>query len=105
MPWIICGALAWKRSGMKNAVASDAVATPKLIAICCIVLAMVLALLVCSSVTSAYTRVFMLVYCSDVRNPKQNVWITISQIGVLAPMVANTMINTPMVKVFEIRTP
>ena len=38
---------------MKNAVASDADATPKLIDICCMVLAMELALLVCSSVTSA----------------------------------------------------
>ena len=50
---IISGGLECKRSGMKNAVASDAVATPKLIAICCIVLAMVLALLAWSSATSA----------------------------------------------------
>jgi hypothetical protein len=38
---------------MKNAAASDAVATPKLIDICCMVLAMELALLVSTSVTSA----------------------------------------------------
>jgi uncharacterized protein YybS (DUF2232 family) len=53
MPWTISGALVWNRSGTKHAVASDAVAMPKLIAICCMVLAMVLALLACSSVTSA----------------------------------------------------
>ena len=39
--------------GVGQDVANDAVATPKLMAICCIVLAMVLALLACSSVTSA----------------------------------------------------
>jgi len=53
MPWIISGALEWKRSGMKKAVARDADATPKLMAICCMVLAIVLAPLVCSSVTPA----------------------------------------------------
>ena len=42
---------------------------PKLTDICCIVLAMELALLVCSSVTSAYTSVFILVYCSELKNP------------------------------------
>jgi hypothetical protein len=42
-----------KRSGIKKAAARDAVATPKPIDICCMVLAMELALLVCSSVTSA----------------------------------------------------
>ena len=39
--------------GATNAVTNANVATPKLIDICCIVLAMELALLVCSSVTSA----------------------------------------------------
>ena len=45
----------WSGSGpgMKNAVASPAAATPKLIDICCSVLAMELALLVCASVMSA----------------------------------------------------
>ena len=38
---------------MKTAVSSDAAATPKLIDICWTVLAMVLALLVCSPETSA----------------------------------------------------
>jgi len=38
---------------MKSAITRDADATPKLIAICCIVLAIELALLVCSCVTSA----------------------------------------------------
>ena len=38
---------------MKNAAASDAAATPKLTAICCTVLAMVLALLASRSLTSA----------------------------------------------------
>jgi hypothetical protein len=38
---------------MKNAVVSPAAATPKLIDICCMVLAMELASLVCSSVVSA----------------------------------------------------
>jgi hypothetical protein len=46
MPRISSGALEWKRSGIKNAVTSEAYATPKLIDICCMVLAMVLALLV-----------------------------------------------------------
>ncbi len=39
--------------GTKYAVASEAVATPKLMDICCIVLAIVLALLVCWSEMSA----------------------------------------------------
>jgi len=55
--------------GTKNAVVRPAVATPKLIDICCIVLAIELALLVSFSVMSAYTSVFMLVYCSDVNAP------------------------------------
>lgn len=54
---------------MKKAVTSDAEATPKLMDICCAVLAIELALLVCSSVTSAYASVFMPVYCNDVKNP------------------------------------
>src|ERR1017187_5207153 len=53
MPRISSGALEWKRSGIKNAVTSGADATPKLIDICCMVLAMVLALLVSSTLTSA----------------------------------------------------
>jgi hypothetical protein len=36
---------------------------------CCTVLAIELALLAGSSVTSAKTSVFILVYCSDVKNP------------------------------------
>ncbi len=43
----------WKRSGMNTAVTREAVATPKLMDICCMVLAMVLALLVSSPVMSA----------------------------------------------------
>ena len=35
------------------------------------VTAMVLAMLVSLSVTSAYTSVFILVYCSEEKNPKQ----------------------------------
>ncbi len=45
MPWIISDGSEWKRSGMNTAVVSDAAATPKLIDICCIVLAIVLAML------------------------------------------------------------
>jgi hypothetical protein len=53
MPWIIsCGTLD-APLGTKNAVVSPAAATPKLIDICCMVLAMVLALLASCSVTSA----------------------------------------------------
>jgi hypothetical protein len=55
--------------GTKSAVASPAAATPKLIDICCIVLAMELALLASFSSMSANTSVFMLVYCSDVNAP------------------------------------
>src|SRR5215469_7281944 len=61
--------LARKRSGRNAAVTSDAVAAPKLIDICCRVLAIELAALACSSVTSAYTSVFMLVYCNEVKKP------------------------------------
>ena len=42
---------------------------PKLTAICCTVLAMVLAPLACSLLTSAYASVFMLVYCVEVKKP------------------------------------
>ncbi len=55
--------------GTNNAVASPAAATPKLIDICCIVLAMELAPLVSFSLMSAYTSVFMLVYWSEVNAP------------------------------------
>jgi len=55
--------------GTKSAVAKPAAATPKLIDICCIVLAMELALLASFSSMSANTSVFMLVYCSDVNAP------------------------------------
>ncbi len=41
---------------MKKAVTSEADATPKLMAICCMVLAMELAVLACSSVTSAVNQ-------------------------------------------------
>ena len=44
-----CSALERWRSGRKKTVTSDAEATPKLMAICCIVLAMELAPLACSS--------------------------------------------------------
>ncbi len=53
----------------KKVVARPAEATPKLMDICCIVLAIVLAALVSSSVMSANTSVFMLVYCSEVKVP------------------------------------
>jgi hypothetical protein len=46
---------------MNSAVVSEAAATPKLIDICCIVLAIVLAMLVSASWMSAYASVFMLV--------------------------------------------
>jgi len=55
---------------MKKTVTGDAEVTPKPMAICCAVLAMELAQLSCSSLISAYTSVFMLVYCSD------NAWVT-----------------------------
>ena len=45
VPPIICAPSKWKRSGIKMAVTSEAAATPKLIDICCMVLAMELALL------------------------------------------------------------
>jgi hypothetical protein len=79
--------------------------TPKLIDICCIVLAMVLALLACSSVRSVYTSVFMLVYCSEVKNPKTNACATMSHTGVPAPMVANRAMSRPRIMVLAIKTP
>jgi hypothetical protein len=54
---------------MKNAVAQPATATPKLIDICCAVLAMELALLASPSAMSVNTVVFILVHCSDVNAP------------------------------------
>ena len=47
----------------------------------------------------------MLVYCSDVKNPKQNACITISQTGVAAPMVAKRIMSRPRITVLEISTP
>src|ERR1044072_3389621 len=63
---------------MKAAATSEADATPKLIAICCPVLAMVLAMLVSLSAMSAYTSVFILVYCRDEKKPKKKAWSTMS---------------------------
>ena len=104
IPLIISAPLACVRSGMNHAVTSDAVATAKLIDICCNVLAIVLAPLDCAGATSAYTSVFMLEYCRDVKNPKINTCITTSQIGVLAPIVANNKIITPRITVFDDNT-
>jgi hypothetical protein len=53
MPWIIAVGPDWLLWGTKNAVVNPAVATPKLIDICCMVLAMELAALDCWSVVSA----------------------------------------------------
>jgi len=57
MPWIISAELAWPppgpTAGTKKAVARPAVATPKLMDICCMVLAMELAELDCCSLVSA----------------------------------------------------
>ena len=47
----------------------------------------------------------MLVYCSEVKNPKQNTCATISHTGVPAPMVAKSRMSRPMISVFEISTP
>jgi hypothetical protein len=52
---------------------------------------MELAPLVSSSVTSAYASVFMLVYCRDWKNPKQNATATMSQTGVPTPMVSSAL--------------
>ena len=49
----IAAGVEWLRSGTKNAVVSEARATPKLIDICCMVLAIVLAMLVLASGISA----------------------------------------------------
>jgi hypothetical protein len=48
--------LEWKRPGTKQAVVTAAIDTPKLIGICCIVLAIELALLVCSSLMSVWIQ-------------------------------------------------
>ena len=68
-PWIIGAACDPDELGTKYAVVRPAMATPKLMDICCTVLAMELALLVCASVVSAYTSVLMLVYCRDENAP------------------------------------
>src|SRR5882762_6689204 len=104
MPWIICGALACRRSGMNRLAANEAAATPKLTAICWTVLAMVLAALASRSFTSAYAREFMLVYCSDVRNPYVNAISTIVHTGVPASMVENRKIIKPRRTVLAINT-
>ena len=66
-----CEASELNRSGMKSVATSEPTAMPKLIDICWTVLAMVLAMLVLLSLMSAYTSVFILVYCSEEKNPKQ----------------------------------
>src|SRR5258706_5204415 len=104
MPWIIWGAVAWRRSGMNRFAANEAAATPKLTAICWTVLAMVLAPLASRSFTSAYANEFMLVYCSDVRNPYVKAISTIIQTGVPASMVENRKIITPKKTVLAINT-
>src|SRR5258708_28140426 len=104
MPWIICGAVAWRRSGMNRFAANEAAATPKLAAICWTVLAMVLAPLASRSFTSAYANEFMLVYCSDERNPYVNAISTIIHTGVPASMVENRKIIKPKKMVLAIKT-
>jgi len=47
----------------------------------------------------------MLVYCSEVKNPKQNAWATMSQTGVPTPTVAKSGMNRPRTTVLEINTP
>jgi hypothetical protein len=68
------------------------------------VAAMVLAALVCDAETSAYTSVFMLVYCMEVKKPRTKAWPTISQIGVWVPTVANDMIIRPTTTVLPTST-
>jgi len=53
MPLINSAAVEWNRSGMNNAAASDATATPKLTDICCVVLAIELAALAWWSMITA----------------------------------------------------
>jgi hypothetical protein len=48
--------------------------------------------------------VLRLVYWSELKNPKQNLCATISQIGVPAPMVAKSTISRPRITVLEINT-
>ena len=86
------------------AATSAAPATPKLMASCWPVEAMVLAALVCDAETSAYTSVFMLVYCMEVKKPRTKAWPTISQIGVWVPTVANDMIIRPTTTVLPTST-
>jgi hypothetical protein len=77
---------------------------PKLIDICCMVLAMVLAPLACSSSTSANASVFMLVNCSDCKKPRANTIETSSHSGVRTVTVASSAIIEPSVRVFAINT-
>ncbi len=82
----------------------EAPATPKLMASCWPVAAIVLAPLVCDPETSAYTSVFMLVYCIDVNRPRAKAWTTMRQIGVSAPTVANDMMSSPTTIVLKTST-
>ncbi len=65
---------------------------------------MVLAPLASRSFTSAYAKVFILVYCSDVRNPYVKAIATIIHTGVPTSMVENRKIIKPNKTVLAINT-
>ena len=100
MPWSSSPGCDRNRSGMKMAVASDAAATPKLSDICCIVLAIVLAMLASAAATSAKARVFMLVYCNEAAAPKRSARATMRATQVPAPIVAKRAMAPPITIVF-----
>ncbi len=91
-------------AGTKMAAIIEAPATPKLMASCWPVAAMVLAPLVCEAETSAYTSVFMLVNCIEVKKPRRRPARTMRQIGVSAPTVANDMMSSPTTMVLKTST-
>ena len=57
-----------------------------------------------SSEPSANTNVFMLVYCSEVKNPYTKACKTISHAGVPGPIVAKSIMRIPRMIVFENKT-
>ena len=83
---------------------SEPAARPKLNDICCIELAMVLAMLESAGSMSAKAIEFMLENCSELKKPSDTPSSTISSSGVEAPIKANRQIVTPIISVLTTST-
>jgi hypothetical protein len=96
MPQTMLAGLGWRLPPRRKIVASDAIATPKLIDICCTVLAMVLPLLSSASFqVGKRQRIHADVLNRREKNPKKNASAAITQTGVPWPMVMNRRIIAP----------